>query len=68
MGLIRARTRAIGLIGVSGILTLALGGCGDSDQTEVKPVQSAEAKQKFEDTIKGAVKSGQYGPQQSKKP
>ena len=68
MDLIRARalTRAICLIGVSGVLTLALGGCGESEKAEMKPVQSAEAKQKSEDAIKNAVKSGLYGPQSKK--
>ncbi len=67
MGLSRARTRVICLCGLSGVLALALGGCGDSETTEVKPVQSAEAKKKSEDAIKNAAKDGLYGPSGTKK-
>ena len=67
MYLIRAFTRATCLLGVGGVLLLGVVGCSDSEQTQVKPAMSDAAKQKFQDSIKDAMKSGVYGKTPTKK-
>ena len=69
MSRIRARTRAISLVGPFWILSLVASGCGDSGEDGTKAAIPSEAtKQKFAETIKNAAKSGQYGKTATKIP
>jgi hypothetical protein len=64
---IRTCIRATCVLGVGGILLLGSAGCGDSDKADVKPPLPEAAKQKFQDGIKDAMKSGLYGKTPTKK-